>query len=149
MRVARWVAPVTTALSLAAVGVSTYLTVAHYTDPSGELQFCSGTGNVDCGAVTTSAQSGFLGIPVALLGLLWSVGMLALCLPIAWRARARWVHLARVVGAVGGIGFVLWLLYAELIIIGAICVWCTVTHVIAFALFVVVVLTTPQLLTEE
>jgi len=54
-----------------------------------------------------------------------------------------------VVGAVGGIGFVLWLLYAELILIGAICVWCTVTHVIAFALFVVVVLTTPPLLTEE
>ena len=33
MPVARWVAPVTTALALAGVGVSTYLTIAHYTDP--------------------------------------------------------------------------------------------------------------------
>jgi uncharacterized membrane protein len=149
MRVARWVAPVSTVLALAGVGVSTYLTVAHYTDPTGELQFCSGTGTVDCGAVTTSAQSTFLGVPVALLGLLWFAGMLALCLPVAWRAEIRSVHLARLVGAIGGIGFVLWLIYAELIIIGAICVWCTVAHVIAFALFVVVVLTTPALLAED
>ena len=149
MRVARWVAPVTTALALAGVGVSTYLTIAHYADPGGELQFCSGTGTVDCGAVTTSAQSTFLGIPVALLGLLWFVGMLVLCLPIAWRAGSRYVHLARLVGAIAGIGFVLWLVYAELLIIGAICLWCMVAHVIAFALFVVVVLTTPALLAEE
>jgi uncharacterized membrane protein len=148
MPVARWVAPVTTALALAGVGVSTYLTIAHYTDPEGELQFCSGTGTVDCGAVTTSAQSTFLGIPVALLGLLWFVAMLALCLPVAWRAGSRYVHLARLVGAIAGIGFVLWLIYAELILIGAICLWCTVAHVIAFALFVVVVLTTPPLLAE-
>ena len=114
----------------------------------GELQFCSGTGTVDCGAVTTSAQSTFLGIPVALLGLLWFVAMLALCLPVAWRAGSRYVHLARLVGAIAGIGFVLWLIYAELILIGAICLWCTVAHVIAFALFVVVVLTTPPLLAE-
>ena len=57
-------------------------------------------------------------------------------------------HLARLVGAIAGIGFVLWLIYAELILIGAICLWCTVAHVIAFALFVVVVLTTPPLLAE-
>lgn len=149
MRVARWVAPVTTVLALAGVGVATYLTIAHYTDPGGELQFCSGTGTVDCGAVTTSAQSTLLGIPVALLGLLWFVGMLGLCLPVAWRAESRSVHLARFVGAIAGIGFVLWLLYAELLIIGAICVWCTVAHIIAFALFVIVVLTTPHLLSEE
>ncbi len=148
MRVARWVAPVTTALALAGVGVSTYLTIAHYTDPSGELQFCSGTGTVDCGAVTTSEQATFLGVPVALLGLLWFVGMLALCLPVAWNARSRSAHLARLVGAVGGVGFVLWLLYAELLIIGAVCVWCTVAHVLAFGLFVVVALTTPALLAE-
>lgn len=148
MRVARWVAPLTTALALGGLAVSVYLTIAHYTDPAGELQFCSGSGTVNCAAVTTSAQSTFLGIPVALLGLLWFAAMLALCLPVAWRAADRRVHLARFAGALAGIGFVLWLVYAELVIIGAICLWCTVAHVLAFGLFVVIVTTAQDVLSE-
>ena len=147
MRVARWVAPVTTALALAGLAVSVYLTIAHYTDP--ELLVCADSGTVNCSAVTTSAQSTFLGIPVALLGLIWFIGMLALCLPVAWNASSRYVHLARFAGALGGIGFVLWLVYAELVIVGAICLWCTVAHVLAFGLFVVVVTTAPDLLGED
>jgi len=147
MRVARWVAPTTLALTAGGVAVSIYLTVAHYTDP--ELLVCSESGTVNCSAVTTSAQSTFLGIPVALLGLLWFAGMFVLCLPVAWRSARRPVHLARLVGAIAGIGFVLWLVYAELIIIGAICLWCTVAHVLAFALFVIVVMTWPDVSEAE
>lgn len=146
MRVARWVPPVTLALALGGVAVSIYLTIAHYTDP--ELLVCSDSGTVNCSAVTTSAQSTFLGIPVALLGLGWFVAMLVLCLPAAWNAASRNVHLLRFAGALAGIGFVLWLVYAELIIIGAICLWCTVAHVLAFGLFVIVVTTAPDLLSE-
>jgi uncharacterized membrane protein len=138
-RVERWVAPTTVAVTVGGIAVSTYLTIAHYTDP--ELLVCSDSGTVNCSAVTTSAQSTFLGVPVALLGLLWFVGMFVLCLPVAWRSTWRPVHVARLVGAIAGIGFVLWLVYAELIIIGAICLWCTVAHVLAFALFVIVVTT--------
>lgn len=146
MRVARWVAPVTLALALAGLAVSIYLTIAHYTNP--ELLVCSDTGTVNCEAVTTSAQSTFLGIPVALLGLVWFVAMVVLCLPIAWNAASRNVHLLRLAAAIGGIGFVLWLVYAELVIIGAICLWCTVAHVLAFGLFIVIVTTAPDLLSE-
>jgi uncharacterized membrane protein len=146
-RVPRWVVPTTAALSAGAVAVSLYLTIVHYTSP--DLLACSSSGTVNCEAVTTSAQSTFLGIPVALLGLLWSVVMLALCLPWAWGSSSRLVHLARLGVAVGGIAFVLWLVYAELFIIGAICVWCTVVHVIAFALFVIVVITAPEVLASE
>ena len=35
-----------------------------------------------------------------------------------------------------GIGFVLYLLYAELFIIGSICLYCTSVHAITFLLFV-------------
>ena len=35
--------------------------------------------------------------------------------------------------------FVLYLIYAELFSIGAICLWCTSVHVITFALFVLIV----------
>jgi uncharacterized membrane protein len=146
MRVARWVAPVTTGLALSGVAVSVYLTIAHFTDP--DLLVCGDSETVSCSTVTSSAQATFVGVPVALLGLLWFVGMLVLCLPAAWNANWRYVHLARVIGVLGGIGFVLWLVYAELIIIGAICLWCTVAHVIALALFVVVVLTASDVLSE-
>lgn len=43
-------------------------------------------------------------------------------------------------------GFALWLVYAELFLIGAICLWCTAAHLLAFGLFVIVVLTAPELL---
>jgi len=146
MPVARWVAPFTTGVAVAATAVSLYLTIAHYTDP--DLLVCSDSGTVNCSAVTSSEQSLFLGIPVALLGLLWCIGMVVLCLPVAWRASSRLVHQARIAGAVAGIGFVLWLVYAELIIVGAICVWCTVVHVLAFALFAVIVMTASDVLAE-
>lgn len=137
MNVPRWVAPLTTALTVAGTAVSAYLTVAHYGNP--DLLVCSDTGTVNCNAVTTSAQSELFGIPVALLGLVWFAGMAVLCLPVAWRASSPRVHLARLAGSIAGMGFVLWLLYAELIIVRAICLWCTVAHVLAFALFAVLV----------
>ena len=139
MPVARWVAPVTIAMALAGTAVSLYLTIAHYGDP--DLLVCSDTGTVNCGAVTSSEASLLFGIPVALLGLLWFLAVTVLCLPIAWRAANRLVHQARGLALVAGMGFVLWLIYAELIIVGAICLWCTVAHVLAFGLFVVVVMT--------
>ncbi len=45
--------------------------------------------------------------------------------------------------------FVLWLVYAELFVIDAICLWCTVVHVVAFALFVIVVLVRVRSAAEE
>jgi uncharacterized membrane protein len=66
--------------------------------------------------------------------------MCALCSPWAWRSAAPWIRTARLAGAVAGMAFVLWLVYAELFAIRAICLWCTVVHVLAFALFVIVVM---------
>ena len=134
----RWVPPVTLVLSLVGVAVSGYLTYAHYTSPS--VLVCSDKGIVNCTAVTTSAQSVFLGVPVALLGLLWWVVMAGLSLPLAWRSTSLGVHRARLALSVAGIGFVLWLVYAEFVIIGKICLWCSVVHVLAFAMFVLVML---------
>jgi uncharacterized membrane protein len=146
MRVPRWITPVTLASSIAGVVVSAYLTIAHYTNP--EIIACSSSGTVNCEQVTTSAQSTFLGVPVAVLGLAFFVGMTALSSPKAWRADRKAIHEIRLGAAVVGVGFVLWLVYAELFIIRAICLWCTVAHVLAFVLFVAVVLTAPDLLLD-
>lgn len=137
-----WVAPATFVLAIAGMAFAAYLTVAHYTSP--DVLACSSNGVINCERVTTSAQSEVLGIPVALLGLLWFTAMVGLCSPWAWRSPARWVSIARQAAVWSGIAFVLWLVYAELFVIDAICLWCTVVHVLTFALFVIVVLYGPR-----
>ena len=133
-----WVAPATFVLALAGIGVSAYLTIVHYA--SSKLLVCSASGVVNCEQVITSRQSVFLGIPVAVIGIGWFAAMAVLCSPRAWRSGSHGVELARLVAVVAGIGFVLWLVYAELFLIGAICLWCTVAHLAAFALFCLILL---------
>ncbi len=121
-------------LALAGLGVSIYLTIAHFTEAP--LAGCSETsGLVNCTKVTTSPQSYVFGIPVAVLGLAFYVVAVGLMSPWAWRASRREIHLVRMASLVVGVGFVLYLLYAELFIIGSICLYCTSVHVITFVLF--------------
>ena len=54
------------------------------------------------------------------------------------RSQRREVHIARLVLATIGMGFVLWLLSAELFLIGAICLYCTSVHIFTFILFMLV-----------
>ena len=132
--VSRWIIIVTGILVLAGIGVSSFLFYEHMT--GSQNLSCSGTGVVNCLKVTTSAQSYFLGIPVSLLGLGYFIACAAFYNPLAWRSRRRWVAVGRLALAVSGMGFVLWLLTAELVIIGNICLWCTAVHIITFLLFV-------------
>lgn len=69
--------------------------------------------------------------------------MTGLNTPWAWRARARWVHITRVVLAVVSMCFVLWLIFAEVEIIGAICLYCTGVHITTFALLIVLTIVSP------
>ena len=130
-----WLRLTTFLVALAGLGVSTYLTIAHFTEST--LAGCSETaGLVNCTKVTTSAQSYVFGIPVAVLGLAFYVFMVAIMSPWAWRAARREVQLVRIAALIAGMGFVLYLLYAELFIIGSICLYCTSVHALTFILFV-------------
>jgi uncharacterized membrane protein len=136
LTVPRWLP--TTSLIIAALGlaVAAYLTYEHYTASS--TLACSDNGLVNCLKVTTSAQSKVFGIPVALLGLLYFVAMVPLCLPATWRNPAPAIRYTRLGACVAGVGFVIYLLYAELFTIGNICLWCTAVHVLTLALFGVI-----------
>ena len=131
---APWLQITTFLLAVAGLGVSIYLTIAHFTESA--LAGCSESGLVNCTKVTTSAESYAFGIPVAVLGLAFFVFGVVIMSPWAWRATRREIHLARIASVVVGIGFVLYLLYAELFTIGSICLYCTSVHVITFLLFV-------------
>jgi uncharacterized membrane protein len=133
----RWVSPASMIITVLAVADSAYLTYAHFTTP--KVLICSTKGFIDCAAVTTSSYSHPFGIPVAVAGLLWSVAMLVLCTPRAWRAaspRLRWVRLA---STEIGVLMILYLLWAELIKLHHICEFCAIMQVLAVALFCVVV----------
>jgi uncharacterized membrane protein len=131
----RWASPSAVLLSAGGLGVSGYLTVAHYA--AGVTLACPDTGTVNCEKVTTSPESVVFGIPVALLGVVFFAALLALNLPPAWRRPYRRLRLARLSLAVSGIGFAVYLIYTELFTVHAICLWCTSAHAIAFLLFVV------------
>ena len=132
--VPRWAVATTFLLSLIGLGISTYLTITHFRPL---LLVCSSTGTIDCAAVTTSPQSYFLGVPVAILGLVDFVVLVALNSPWGWRAKSYWLHVGRFLFVILGMVFVLWLLAAELLIINHICLWCTGVHVVTFALLIV------------
>ncbi|MEV6414211.1 vitamin K epoxide reductase family protein [Kribbella sp. NPDC051718] len=125
-------------LSVAGVAVAAYLTYEHYT--AGTTLACPDTGVVNCMKVTSSQYSKLFGIPVALLGLLFFVGMTALSLPPLWRTASPWPSRLRLAAVVVGVVFVCYLIWAELFQIDAICLWCTVVHGLTIVLFGLVVI---------
>ena len=135
---ALWMQLTTFVLALGGLGVSIYLTIAHYTESA--LAGCSESGTINCAKVTTSPESIVAGIPVAVLGLPFFVAMIAASLPPAWRLDAAWLRLARVVAVGVGMVFVLYLVYVELFRVSAICLWCTSVHLITFLLLVTILL---------
>jgi uncharacterized membrane protein len=128
------------ALAFAVIGLaaSAYLTVEHFT--AAVVLACPENSTINCAKVTTSKWSHVLGIPVAVLGLVYFVVMVALCLPPAWRIASldRWRVAAAGVGALS----VLWLIYLELFQIDAICLWCTAVHAATIGLLASVLLRT-------
>jgi len=125
-------------LSLYGMGASIYLTLAHYDTHIGLA--CSDKGLINCEEVTTSPESIVFGIfPVAVLGLAFYVFMVAVNSPWGWRLSwpaVRWLRLGSVIA---GMGFVLYLVYAEVDEIHAICLWCTSVHVATFLIFALLI----------
>jgi uncharacterized membrane protein len=113
--------------TLVASGVSGYLAV---TRALGEAAVCGPSHG--CETVASSEYSELFGVPVAFLGLAFSLLLVALA-ATWWRRGDRRILL----GAYGllllGTLFVAYLTYLELFVIEAICVWC-----VSFAIAVVV-----------
>jgi uncharacterized membrane protein len=133
-----WASPTVLFLSLGGLGVSTYLTFAHYV--GAVALACPDSGAINCEKVTTSPQSVIFGVPVAVLGLVFFAAMLLLGLPRVWRTPDPVLRLTRLGVAVSGVAFAVYLIYTELFTVHAICLWCTSAHILAFLTFVAVLL---------
>jgi uncharacterized membrane protein len=111
-------------LTLLGVGVASYLTYIHY---AGIKPLCGRNGG-GCEIVQTSEYSKLAGVPVALIGLIGYVTILAsLLTPESENARFATVGLAVV-----GFGFSAYLTYREIFSIHNICEWCISSFVIVW-----------------
>jgi uncharacterized membrane protein len=127
----------TAMLSLAGLFVSAYL----YLYKEGYIgTLACGTGG--CETVQLSAQSSFLGIDVALIGIVGYAAVLGVSLAGLQPGLAvtRWPALALAVLSGGAVAFTLYLKYLELFVIQAICRWCVVSAVLIAVIFVLSIL---------
>ncbi|HEY8743869.1 MAG TPA: vitamin K epoxide reductase family protein [Chloroflexota bacterium] len=129
----RWPHVVALLCSLAGLAVAFYLSAVHLS--STVPLYCAENGVINCAQVTTSPSSIVLGVPVAYYGVIW-FGVMTLLLVLRHRA----VPLGRLVWVAGGVAGVLYLLYSELFVIGAICLWCSLVHLLILAIFALTVL---------
>jgi uncharacterized membrane protein len=137
-----WFQWTTLVLAVLGLAISIYETWAHY--HGNKLAGCSSNphGTFDCAAVITSTQSMVFNIfPVAVLGLAFYIVAVPLFSPWGWRFSGRgWVsqHAVgwfRLASMIVGMGFVMYLIYAEVAQIRNICEYCTGVHIVTFLLF--------------
>jgi len=131
----RWPWVVGMTLCVLGLGVATYLTYEHFT--GSKSLTCPATSHiVNCLKVTTSSYSKIHGVPVSVLGLIFFAVMIVLQSPPAWASVSRYVRAARLAWSVVGVGTAVWLIYAELFKLDAICLWCTSVHIISLIIFI-------------
>jgi uncharacterized membrane protein len=115
-----WLMPAIAILCVLGIGVAGYLTYVHY---AGIKVLCIASGG--CETVQSSSYAKVVGIPVALLGLIGYITILAsLAVP---GENGRMLTCA--VGVLG-CAFSLYLTYRELFTIKAICQWCVASAVL-------------------
>lgn len=107
-------------VALVGAGIAGYLTWAHYADAA---VICVAGGG--CETVRSSEYAEVAGIPVALLGLIAYVTILALVAWDAWVARMGATAIAVV-----GLVFSLYLLAVQAFVLEAFCIWCVANDVL-------------------
>lgn len=113
-------------LGVAGAAVSIYLTVLHYV---GVVPGCPVTGPINCDAVLTSPYAVIAGtsIPTSAAGIAWFLISAALWTRPVGSVQLAWAGL--------GLLTVVYLVFLEIVRIGAICLWCTGAHVLVVVIF--------------
>jgi uncharacterized membrane protein len=128
------------AIALVGVGISIYLTTIHYAHVA---PACTVNGIINCSSVLKSRFSTVPGttVPITIPGMVWFLvsGTLAMTgLVRIWRGQdePERLRLYQLVWAAGGMLFVLYLVYAEIVQLHNICEWCTGVHILTLATFI-------------
>jgi uncharacterized membrane protein len=122
------------AASVAGLGVSIYLTVVHY---SSIPPACPATAQINCEQVLSSAYGviGGSAVPTSAAGIAWfAVSALLAAGRLTGRAGLARPQLA---WSALGLATVLFLVFIELVVLGAVCVWCSAAHVLVLLIFLI------------
>jgi uncharacterized membrane protein len=101
-----------------------------------EAASCDYSVIVQCGKNLASWQGSLLGFPNPLIGLMaWSVVITIGVSVLAGARYPHWFWRGLNVGALGALGFVIWLFSQSVFVLGTLCPWCMVTWISAIPLF--------------
>jgi len=119
-------------LVLGVVGtlVSIYLVKDHYNT---QKSICDLGTHVSCSIINRSTYSKLFSVPVAIFGVSWMLVLLAFTWTIKTADNADVVYFitTHFLWSLAGIAFCLYFIFAE-IVLGAICPFCTIVHIICF-----------------
>jgi uncharacterized membrane protein len=116
--------------------ISVYLTVVHY---AALPLVCTTTGIISCERVLSSPYSIIVGsgLPTSAAGIVWFIVSAALALAqLSGRrppALVRW-HLA---WSAIGLVTVIYLVFVEIVDLGALCLWCSTAHALVVITFII------------
>ena len=125
-------------LGLGASAASSYVHYKLLTDPA-YTSFCDVSGAVSCTQAYMSQYGSFMGVPVAVLGLVFFGLVLLLAGPGGRPGPAGRESVPAYVFALStvGLAFVLYLGWASYFVLKAFCIFCAITYVAVIALFVI------------
>ena len=122
--------------AVAGLGVSIYLTAVHF---AGVQPACPVNAAINCEQVLSSSYGVVAGssVPTSAAGILWFAVSAALAAVVLLSHSAPlWSRLQLAWSAIGLVT-VLFLVYLEIVRLGAVCVWCSVAHALVLLVFLV------------
>lgn len=134
-RLLPWILTLGGVVGLAAALVLTIEKIALIRDP-GYIPSCSINPILSCGSIMSTPQSQVFGFPNPLLGIAGFAVVTTTGMVLLGGARLpRWFWLGLHTGTAFGAGFIHWLIYQSLYVIGALCPYCMAVWVITIPMF--------------
>jgi vitamin-K-epoxide reductase (warfarin-sensitive) len=128
-------------LAVAGVAVSSVSLAQHY--GTSKTAYCDFGDSFNCDIVNRSSYSSIMGIPVALVGVLGYLALLALS--TLYRSRAD-TPIILLVAALAGLGFALYLTHIEAYVLG---IWCILCLSSLFVIFCITLLSSVVFLQQR
>jgi uncharacterized membrane protein len=123
------------AASLAGLGISSYLTMVHYsTIPLA----CPTNALINCEQVLSSSYAviGGSSVPTSAAGILWFAISAGLAAGL-WLGRRHQLARVQLAWSAVGLATALYLVYLEIVLLGAVCIWCSAAHALVLVIFLI------------
>jgi uncharacterized membrane protein len=127
-----------TVAGLGGVAISIYLTFVHFIAVP---LVCSASGAIDCERVLSSPYSviGGTGLPTSVAGIAWFAVSAGLAFVQVIRPDSELLARLLLAWTAVGLACVVLLVFMEIVLLGAICIWCTAAHALVLLTFLLAV----------